>query len=168
MVVDPKSLLVNLNSLTDKESEDMVRSIYEKEYLNKETHQGRIGVLKTHDDEDVIFKENQFRHAFYKSKNRTLFPDDKSVFDRDRAARIRWIHGVIKAEFETVECWDCPGYGVNGPRRRLYVSWAEEYVVWLITRGAGGFRFETAYCAPARYIREKYVRGSRRIKLPRD
>jgi len=160
-------LLLHLDDLDDDLAEKSVLRVYQDEYLNKATHTGKLGVVRTHDEQEVVFFADRFKHAFFKSKNRILLPDDKSVFDRSRGERVKWIRRVISGEFEGVECWDCPGFGPKGPRRRLYVYWPERYVVWLVERKRGGFRFETAYAPPSEYIREK-IKGCRKIKIPRD
>ena len=164
MLEDPDSLLLQLNCLSDAGAVDLTRQVWNSEYMQRQSRKGRIGVWPAHDGIDVVFFEDVFEHAFYKSRNLNLYPDDKSVFDRSRAERIRWIKRVIACGFRQVECWLCPGYGKPGKLdRRLYIAWDLGYIVWLGMRSQSGLRFRTAYRCGRKKIRG-YIRGGKKIK----
>jgi len=166
---EPSSLLIDLGGMTDDEAVEATRSIWENEYLQKETRSGKIGVWPAHDNVDVIFHDDRFFHAFYKSKNRSRYPDDKSVFDRERASRIRWIKEVIACESAIVKCWECPGYGrLQDLTRRAYVLTDEVYIVWLIKQKSGSLKFDTAYCSTSKQLRESLRPCRKCRKIPRD
>jgi len=166
MLRDARSLLINLADLDDKQAITKTSLIYGQEYMNKDTFNNRIGVFQTHDGAELVFYLDSFQHAFFRSKDRLLYPDDKSIFDRSRAERIRWIHLVVLAQFDSVECWECRGYG-QAFDRRIYIYWEGQYIAWLKKRTRGGYKFETAYCAPKEYLK-RCVQHCRRIKIPRD
>ena len=167
MAIELDSLLLDFSNSSLEEARQETKDIWMKEYMTRKTYKGFIGVLSSHDNIEVVFFEDEFEHAFFRAKNQNRLSDDKSVFDLERARRIRWIKIAIECQLISIECWECPGYGSRQDlNRRLYIIWEKEYVVWLIKKKDGNFKFETAYPAPRGLIRERYIRGGR--KIPRD
>jgi hypothetical protein len=84
-------------------------------------------------------------------------PGAKSVFDKSRGARVRWIEPLVNGRFEQSECWEVSQAGK--PESRLYVLWPERYMVWLypMTRELG-WNFSTGYIA----ANHNYIRGKTR------
>jgi hypothetical protein len=164
----PSDLLIDLNDCSLDGAISLTERIYGEEYLTKEVCNGRIGVMQTHDGFNVVFYENTFQHAFFKSKERNRYPDDKSVFDLERASRIRWISRLIQCRFQSVECWERPRDGQYLADRRLYIFWEGSYIVWLVKRtrqDVTDFKFETAYCAPRDYLKAQ-IRYCRKKNTP--
>jgi hypothetical protein len=119
--------------------------------------------MKAHDDEDVFFRGDRFKHAFFTSWNRVGHPKDKSCLDADRITRIRWIEHVIAGRVESTACYKAQGPGQAKPfTNRLYVVSSELYVVWLEPRKERGWRFSSAYQASAQDIR-RYCKNAKRI-----
>jgi hypothetical protein len=50
----------------------------------------------------------------------------------------------------------------NFPGKRLYVSWAHCYLVWLNIRNNGGYIFSSAYCCHQKDI-ARYIQRSRKL-----
>ena len=130
----------------------------------------RIGERRTHDGQAAIFYEDRFDHAFFTSVDRTSRQFNKGRFDRLRGARVNWIGKMIAGEIENTECWLIPPEAPGGNPSRLYVLWEEAYVVWLLPRKDGGWRFSTAYVSSRNDLRRKtrYGRLMWRKKIPCD
>ncbi len=156
---EPNNFLLNLESLSIQDAQSYTMAIFETEILNVPTSTGKIGLHNTHDGLEYVIYDNYFSHAFFCSRDRSMYPDDKSVFDVTRAARIRWIVPVVSKLFNGVECWGSPRAGIL---KRAYIFWDQKYIVWLRGRDGGRFSFRTAYCCPIAQLRN-YVRGCRRI-----
>ncbi len=159
--MDPNlaTLLLDLSDLSDEEAKDLTYREYIKNYMDQETRSGKIGLRKTHDGEYVIFFEDRFYHAFFTSIEKISRPYNKGIFDKERAARVRWIGEVISGNINGTSCW----YISESPKsmkKRLYVVWDEYYLIWLNSRKEGGWKFSSAYLASQRYIRGKTRKGN--------
>jgi hypothetical protein len=161
-------LLEPLEGLSDEEIEERGERLYRELYLNR----GRVGVHRAHDGEVVLFHEDRFEHAFFGTQQWRWHPERKETVDRERVRRIRWIGEVISGRVEGSECLEGVWHlGREARRKRMYVVWDENYVVWLEPRRQGGWKFSTAYVASKELIRKYQGEGrmvSRWRKTPRD
>lgn len=151
-------LLLDLSGLPDAEAEEKTYREYIGLYMDRKTHRGMMGELRTHDDERVMFYEDRFYHAFFTTIDKISRPYNKAKFDRVQGSRVRWIGEVIKGNIDGTTCW----YISHSPVsivKRLYVVWDEYYLVWLNPRKEGGWKFSSAYVADYRYIRRKTREG---------
>jgi len=172
-----RSLLENIDGLSDQEAEEHIRGLYIELYTDKKTGSGRRGERLTHDNQPVYFYEDRFGHAFRTSSDRASRLYAKDRFDRKRGERVRWIGQVIRGNISGAECWVCPpeGGGYRGPllKRpgRLYILWDEQYAVFLNAAGKGdAWKFSTAYLTGRGHLR-RYTSEARLIwrkELPRD
>lgn len=170
------SLLLDLGGLSDEQAEQKTYQEYIRFYTNRRTHRGMIGVHKTHDEEDVIFFEDRFEHAFFSSAQGTYRQYAKDKFQRSRAIRVRWIGPVIQGCVEGTECWKIFSnqryHSDAGKPSRLYIVWHERYLVWLEPRKKGDWWFSSAYVAERgrRYISRITQNGVClwRKEIPRD
>lgn len=123
-------------TLTHYDTIDEYRNHYINEYCNQKIY--------THDGIEVVFYEDVFDHAFFKSGNRRV-KGDKSVFSTERAQRIHWIKKVLLDSSLT----SYVGYDnkrkcyVNS--RRVTILTPNNYVVVLNLRTSGKAKFITAY-----------------------
>ncbi len=175
--MDPvlSSLLLNLNGLSDEDAEQKTFDEYVKLYLNKTTHKGMIGIHKTHDNEDILFYEWRFDHAFFESAYKTSRKYNKDKFDRIRAVRVRWIGKIIEGSINGCEFCDIPSPNRRDStgkflRQRVYILWEENYLVWLEPRNFGGWWFSSAYVESRgrRYIKSNIISRGMRKKISRD
>ena len=161
--VDPEDLLLDLSGKTDDEAAAFGERQYRELYLQR----GRTGSLQTHDGELVLFFEDRYHHAFHTSNNRAKHAYSKAKVASDRIERLAWIGPMIEGRFPDFECWEVPlkvpeeGQR-NFPGKRLYVSWAHCYLVWLNIRNNGGYIFSTAYCCHQKDI-ARYIQRSRKL-----
>jgi hypothetical protein len=149
MAVDLKSLLLNFGNMTTAQIKELGAKLYNQIYITSQ----RRGIHKTHDGEECYFWFDRFDHAFHEDKAKT-------VLDKGRVARIRWIGEVIAGNVALFECWLIDQ--TPRPENRLYVVWGENYVVWLEQRDAGGWKFSSAYPAERDQI-IGYIEGGERI-----
>jgi hypothetical protein len=114
----------------------------------------------------VIYPDDaDFTHAFFTAGDKHRRGWAKDVIDARRVARTRWIVPVIGGLVDGTQCFrvlDYAAYRKPPPEKRLYVVRDERYVVWLIRRGAGDFRFKTAYVTGHGDI-ERYIHRQRKI-----
>ena len=136
----------------------MVYQEYVHLYLNRETHSGKVGEIKTHDGESVMFYEDRFDHAFFTTDDRILRPHGKTKFDRSRGERVRWIGRIIQGAIVRTSCWHVPPVP-GAVAKRLYVLFDEGYLIWLNASKKGAWKFSSAYMANLSYIRRK-VKGA--------
>lgn len=153
------SLLVDLSGMDAEEVEREGLRIWADVYL----FSGNVGCLRAHDGQDVLFFAEAFSHAFYSSPERMRRPFAKTDISRERVERIHWIAALISGRVAPSACWGI----VGGPRprpepRRLYAVEGPIYVVWLVPRRKGGFKFDTAYPARAEDL-TRYTRSARRM-----
>lgn len=159
--VSPKvnldKLLLDLSGLNDQEVEALGRRLYQELYLTS----GKYGIHNAHDGDKIYFREDRFKHAFETAKEWRL-SSNKDVIDKSRIVRIKWIKEFIEGNVTNTECWAIP---ISARAlKRLYTSFAKGYVVWLLPRNEGGWKFSTAYNAENSQIRNYIrVKGARRI-----
>lgn len=157
--VELTDLLINLDGLGTDEIAARGKQLYFQIYLKH----GHFGLHLTHDGQIVVFHERQYEHAFSTTSDRYSHPERKDLIDATRVARIRWIGAVIAGGIHGSACFERPSpTGRERPPNRLYVAFAECYVVWLEPRQTGGWRFSTAYVATPELI-QKYQRGGRTV-----
>jgi hypothetical protein len=149
MEVDLKSLLLKIDRLSTADAKELGEKLYDQLYITSP----RVGIHKTHDGEEVFFWFDRFTHAFHYDKAKTLL-------DRGRVARIRWIGEIVAGSVPAFECWLVDK--TPQPDNRLYIVWGENYVVWLEPRPAGGWKFSTAYPAERDQIKG-YIEDGERI-----
>lgn len=158
MSTDLNSLRIDVKRIDLSEVEAIGRRIYAELYLQSDTR----GVIKTHDGHEVYFHADAFDHGFYTgSEWRTSAIKD--IIDKGRVERVKWIGEFIAGNVANSQCWEIP-VGTSGAQKRLYLSIAAGYVVWLNPRrDQQSWSFKTAYPAsPPRiweYTRE--VKGSK-------
>jgi len=158
MSVDLDSLLIDVKGMDFPEVERIGREAYEQLYLQSSTQ----GVLNTHDGYNVFFFADSFDYGFF-TRSEWQISTIKDIVDRRRVRRVKWIREFIAGNVANSQCWQIP-VGNRGAKKRLYLSTAVGYVVWLNPRADGkSWSFKTAYPAdPPRiweYTRE--VRGSK-------
>lgn len=156
-------LLWPVAGLSDQELERTARELYRR----YGSEPARYGKVVTHDGERVLFftDEDTFVHAFFTAGEKHRRGWAKDVVDPRRIERIRWIVPVIGGLVDGTECFrviDYAAYKKPAPEKRLYVVRDERYVVWLIRRNDGGFRFRTAYVAGHADI-DRYVHRQRKM-----
>lgn len=159
MSVNLDSLRINVKGIDFPEVERIGREIYGQLYLHSPTQ----GVLKTHDGYSVFFFADSFDYGFF-TRSQWRTSSLKDIIDRARVERVKWIREFIAGTVSNSQCWEIP-VG-QGAKKRLYLSTAVGYVVWLNPRRDGkSWSFKTAYSAdPPRiweYTRE--VKGSKLI-----
>jgi hypothetical protein len=145
-------LWLELGGLTEEEAVQETRREYERLYLDKGRPPKRLGIRNTHDSREVIFFEDRFKHAFFKSSHPISRSHLKDVFAWDRAERVRWIGPLIAGTLSDSECWLVPPkgnrrYHTRRLPNRLYILWRERYVVWLEPLRSGAWKFSSAYPA---------------------
>jgi len=158
------SLLLDLTDLSDKDAEQLVFENYSDLYLDSGTIPRRIGVRKTHDDEECIFTESRFVHAFFFKER---YAKDK--FSKARGARVKWIGQIIAGAVQGTECWRIPPKGdfrrlAERQSNRLYLLRDESYVVWLEPGKGSRWWFSSAYVAGYGDIR-RYCESGTQIWL---
>lgn len=161
--VDMAHLLWPVDGLSNEELERTARALYTRHCTVRAKH----GAVTTHDGERVYLfaDEDTFVHAFFTAGERHRRGWAKDVVDPRRVERIRWIVPVISGLVDGTQCYrvmDYASYGKPAPEKRLYIVRKEQYVVWLIRRNDGGFRFRTAYVAGNADI-DRYVHRQRKI-----
>lgn len=141
-------LEISLFELDDIQIEDLGEKLYKDLFLDTEFS----GVQYTHDNQPVSFSKDRFRHAFYLSPN-------KNEIDKRRVARIKWILPLIEGKVLNSECWLINDGGI---KKRLYVCFGLNYLVWLEPQGnKDRWIFSTAYVAERKQIRGYTSRGTR-------
>jgi len=119
----------------------------------------------THDGQPVFIYPDDFDHAFFTAATAARRGFAKDVIDPERVARVRWIAAVVGGRIEGTACYRVCEWGSfrkPPPEKRLYIVRDERYVIWLIPRARGGFRFKTAYVTGCRDI-DRYVSRQRKI-----
>lgn len=158
---DLENLRVDLSALADEDAYKWAETHYLKNFIGRN---GRSGIQKAHDGEDVTFFNDRCFHAFRTSHDRARHPYSKKKVAKDRIERINWIQLIIEGDVADVECWEVPlkvpeeGYR-NFPGKRLYVYWQAKYIVWLEPLKKGGFKFSSSYVLPEKEIRRYITRG---------
>ncbi len=161
MTLDPAdlhALLLDLRGLSPAEVEHVGREMYATHYLLD----GRPRMLPTHDGQDVIFYPDKFEHVFFTSTDRAGHPQRKDRIAPERVERILWIKEVIAGNVAGSACWEVSARQAGRGERREYAILSESYVVWLVARRDGGYRFETAYPALHQEL-SRYAGQGRRI-----
>jgi hypothetical protein len=161
--LDLHTLLLDLGGKSHEEKVQEGRRIYKQLYLTHETKP--IGIFTLHDGEQVIFYEDSFDHAFYKSSNYQLYPKRKDLLDDERLKRIRWIGAVLLGKVPDSSCWEVQaGSGRHATQpNRVYVVDRPCYVVWLEPRkdrGQVAWKFMSAYPANPKHLIEKCKQGA--------
>jgi hypothetical protein len=156
-------LLLAVDGLTDDELEWKARTLYARDCVEP----AKQRLVATHDGLRVVIypDEADFTHAFFMAGEPHRRGWAKDVIDARRVARARWIIPVISGRVDGTQCFQVIDYGAYRkppPEKRLYVVRDERYVVWLIRRNAGDFRFKTAYVTGHGDI-ERYIRRQRKI-----
>jgi hypothetical protein len=135
------------------------RAAYREHYLN----QGKFGIFNCHDGATAVFHEDRFDHAFYDKPDRWSLNKSLDMPDESRLERVRWIGPLIRGDVPDSECWEVPSpTGRRRPPNRLYIAWAEKYVVWLEPRQVGGWKFASPYVVTRGAIRD-YCRGGGKV-----
>jgi hypothetical protein len=147
-------LLISLEGLTDEEADERGRREYSSVYLNR----GKFGVMQLFKGDEVVFHGDRYEHAFRTSPDRIRNHYSKTKVARDRIERMRWIKAVIQGEVPGTQCWAVTPASKRPGRDRLYVVLANKFVVWLMQREDGGWKFSTAYTATAQDIK-RYTQG---------
>lgn len=153
-----RGLLLSVEGLPDDEVERLGRDEYARHYLLD----GGPRAWPAHDGQDVLFFPDAFDHAFFASTDRARHPDRKNRIARDRVERVRWIKEVIAGNVEGSACWETHERRDGRAGRRHYAIQTDVYVVWLVARRDGGYRFETAYPALHEDL-SRYARNAKRI-----
>lgn len=166
--MNPQAEMLDFSQVEDEDLAAKGREAYRNLYLNK----GKVGVHLSHDQEDVVFHEDRFDHAFYAKRDKWSLAKDRSMPDESRLERMPWIGPLIAGAIEGSEAWEVPSpTGRRRPPNRLYILWDEKYVVWLEPRCEGGWKFSSAYVKTRGQIRD-HCRGGTKIwekrKVPRD
>lgn len=157
------ALLHPVDGLSDGELERLAERLYDQHCVEP----ARGGKVTTHDGVPVfMYRDNEtFRHAFFTASSKDRRGWAKDVVDPFRVARARWIVPVISGMVDGTRCYRIVDYGAfkkPPPEKRLYVVRHERYVVWLLPRNAGGYRFKTAYVTGHGDI-ERYIARQRQI-----
>ncbi len=157
--VELQALLEDVSGLAEEQLKERGFRLYRELYLNR----GRFGVHQAHDAQTLLFHEDRFDHGFRTSSDRLVAPERKDLLDPGRIARIRWIGPVVRGEVAGTACFEVPSpTGRSMPPNRLYVLYAEFYVVWLEPRTRGGWKFSSAYPATREQV-NWYQRGGRTV-----
>lgn len=138
------ALLSSTDGLDDEQVEALGRRLYAEHCVVP----ARSGLVTTHDGAPVVIYPDDFDHAFFTAASRHRRGWAKDVVDPLRVARARWVVPVIGGRVPGTKCYRVVEYGAYRkppPEKRLYVVRDERYVVWLLPRGKGGWRFKTAY-----------------------
>lgn len=154
-------LLSSIDGLDQEQLELLGRSLYAEHCVAA----ARGGRVITHDGEPVWIYADDFDHAFFTAASKHRRGWAKDVVDPLRVARARWIVPVIGGHVQGTSCYRIVDFGAfkkPPPEKRLYVLREERYVVWLLPRGRGGWRFKTAYVTGHDDI-DRYTRRQRRI-----
>ena len=166
-----ENLIIDFGKESIAEIIRRTREYYVEHFIKECNISENAGYIFTHDHKRAYFYLDAFEHAFYRSVDRARKPYDKSVFDIERAKRIKWISAMVSGQVTNIECWVVPDRTRGHAKpNRLYVSWANSYVVWLRYRDCENWKFMSAYPASSKDIR-RYVEQSRKIwgtKIPRD
>ncbi len=137
---------LDLAHMNDQECYDFGMKIYTEVYLGGKER----GVLKTHDDLDVVFYADRYEHAFRTSPDRARLAYDKSKIAVDRIKRIHWIKELLLKGDAKIVCKQKR----PPPRwKRAYYCHENCYVVWLeplkLVEGQPlGWKFSSAYPLP--------------------
>jgi hypothetical protein len=139
-------LFTHTDRLSDKQIEALGRQLYQDHCVIP----ARAGLVTTHDGLAVTMysKNEDFVHAFYKAATKDRRGWAKDEIDPRRVARARWIVPVVGGQVAGTQCWrivNHDAYTKPAPEKRLYVVRDETYVIWLLPRKDGGWRFKTAY-----------------------
>lgn len=127
--------LLKFTNLTDYEgNNNKCRKIFLNNYI--EDANGNRVVIKTANNERVIFHEFNYNHAF-SYKNNPHSP--KRVFSYQRARRVLWIKAMVT------------GNNINAVRKDIkqdvfFYDQKEKYVVILRKLNNGNLEFITHYC----------------------
>lgn len=161
--VELASLLVPTDDLDEAELEAAAVSLYRRYCVEP----AASGTVTTHDGHRVfMFHDAEtVNHAFFTASTRYRRGWAKDVIDPERVARVRWIVPVVSGAVEGTRCYRIVEYGAYKkppPEKRLYVVRQERYVVWLLPRLAGGYKFKTAYVTGHGDI-ERYIARQRKI-----
>jgi hypothetical protein len=161
-------LLSSIEGLDEEQIELLGRKLY-AEYC---VVPARSGGVTTHDGEPVWIYPDDFDHAFFTAASRHRRGWAKDVIDPLRVARAAWIVPVIQGRVPGTSCYrvvDFGAYKKPSPEKRLYVVREERFVVWLLPRSSGGWRFKTAYVTGHGDI-DRYTRRQRKIwgKIERE
>ena len=156
--MDLNTLLLPLDGLSEEEAYAQGC----REFGALYTASGFFGKMELHGGGDVAFFMDRWeKHASKTSSDRAKHPYAKDKIALDRIARVRWIGEILAGHVLGTECWHVrPQSGRNHPLDRLYVHWEYGYVVWLIPRKDGGWRFSSAFPAPKGEIAD-FTRGGR-------
>jgi hypothetical protein len=109
--------------------------------------------------------DEDFTHAFFTAATKHRRGWAKDLIDPLRVARTRWIVPVISGQVMGTSCYrivDYEAYRKPPPEKRLYVVREEQYVIWLLPRRDGGWRFKTAYVTGHADI-NRYIKRQRKI-----
>jgi len=153
--MDLRTLLTGCDDLSLEKIEALGKKLYSDIFLDN----ARRGLRSTHDGEQAAFFNTRFDHAFYVT-NKTDRSKHKLVIDKRRVERIKWVCPLIEGLVPDSECWSVPKIGRDNSR--LYIGFAQLYVVWLEPRDTGGWLFSSAYEATRPEIKG-YQRYGRRI-----
>jgi hypothetical protein len=137
-------LLASIEGLDENQVEALGRRLYNEHCVPP----ARCGRVTTHDADPVWIYPDEFDHAFFTADSKHRRGWAKDVIDPLRVARAAWIVPVIGGHVRGTSCYrvvDLGAYKKPPPEKRLYVVREERYVVWLLPRGSGGWRFKTAY-----------------------
>jgi hypothetical protein len=154
-------LLVGVENLWPADLIALGRRLYEAHRVAP----ARAGALVTHDGLPVYVYPDDFDHAFFTAADRARRGIAKDVIDPERVARVRWIGPIVAGRAPGTKCCRVCEWGSfrkPPPEKRLYVVRQERYVIWLLPRGRGGFRFRTAYVTGHGDI-ERYIARQRKI-----
>jgi hypothetical protein len=156
-------LLWPVDGLSDNQLERVARMLYTGHCVEP-AKQGRV---TTHDGLRVVMypDDADFVHAFFTAGEKHRRGWAKDVIDPHRVARARWIVPVISGLVDGTQCFRVVDYAAHtkpAPEKRLYVIRDERYIVWLIRRKVGDFRFKTAYVTGPGDIK-RYIHRQRMI-----
>lgn len=152
-MINLDELLIDLSKIPEENLEEFARNLYHELYITK----GNQGILDCHDGEEVKFWDTRFDHAFFTPKNFHL-TTEKQIIDKRRVERMKWIGALIKGEVPNSQCWLI----TEGRTKRMYITAAKGFIVWLEPKSAGLWTFSTAYTADAAYI-FRQTRGQKLI-----
>lgn len=132
--------LLKFKNLTDIEVNNKCRNLFLNNYI--EDANGNRVIIKTNNNERVIFHEHNYDHAFsHKNKNydKCNLNSKKRLFSYQRARRLFWIK-------ETVT-----GNNINAVRKDIkqdvyFYDPNEKYVIILKKLKSGDLQFITHYC----------------------
>ena len=132
-ILDLESLLLDLTGMSD----EAVKEVGLKYYLDLFLQNSRFGLHSLHDGEQVYFSRGSFKHAFYKAENWQI-TKRKNRVDLRRVERIRWILPILQGKIPNTECWLVKE---DGKVKKLYLSWVEGYVIWLENESKNKWNF---------------------------